>query len=405
VTATATGLRPAPPVGRDRVAMGWVAAVAASAFGDTAWLVALAWTAVHVLDPAAAGLVVGVGTLPQAALMLTGGVLADRHDPRRVVAAGETGRAAVLVAGALAWWADAPAVVVLPATALGLGAVAGLSQPALQTMTRLLVPPDDLPTVMGWSQVAQRLARLGGAPVGAWLVVAAGPATTMLLDAATFAAVAVVAATVRARFALPRTTAHGLVAVRQALHHLRTTPRTRALVLGICGLNVFTAPALTLGVPLRVSGAGWSAGWLGAAEAAFATGAILGSLAALRRRPERLAASGFAALVVQGLAIALLAVPSRPVLLTATGLLGVTAGLASVWISAAFIATVDPGYLGRVSSVTTLGDLLVLPVAVPLFGALAGWAGLATAAVTFGAGMSVLCAVLSRRPELRRIRA
>jgi hypothetical protein len=195
------------------------------------------------------------------------------------------------------------------------------------------------------------------------------------------------------------------VAVRQALHHLRTTPRTRALVLGICGLNVFTAPALTLGVPLRVSGAGWSAGWLGAAEAAFATGAILGSLAALRRRPERLAASGFAALVVQGLAIALLAAPSRPVLLTATGLLGVTAGLASVWISAAFIATVDPGYLGRVSSVTTLGDLLVLPVAVPLFGALAGWAGLATAAVTFGAGMSVLCAVLSRRPELRRIRA
>jgi hypothetical protein len=93
------------------------------------------------------------------------------------------------------------------------------------------------------------------------------------------------------------------------------------------------------------------------------------------------------------------------VLLLATGLLGITAGLASVWISAAFIATVDPGYLGRVSSVTTLGDLLVLPVAVPLFGTLAGGAGLVTASVAFGAGMSGLCAVLSRRPELRRIRA
>ena len=312
MTATVSALRAAPPVGRDRTAMGWVAAVAASAFGDTAWLVALAWTAVHVLDPAAAGLVVGVGTLPQAALMLAGGVLADRHDPRRVVAAGEAGRAVVLVAGAVSWWLDAPAVVVLPAVALGLGAVAGLTQPALQTMTRLLVRPDDLPTVMGWSQVAQRLARLAGAPVGAWLVVAAGPATTMLLDAATFAVVGVVAATVPARFALPRTTAPGPVAVREALHHLRTTPRTRALVLGICGLNVFTGPALTLGVPLRVSGAGWGAGWLGAAEAVFATGAILGSLVALRRRPERLAAAGFTALVVQGGAIALLGVPSPP---------------------------------------------------------------------------------------------
>ena len=175
MTATVAEVRPAPPSRRDRVAMGWVAAVAASAFGDTAWLVALAWTAVQVLDPAAAGLVVGVGTLPQAALMLTGGVLADRHDPRRVVALGEAGRAAVLVAGALAWWSGAPAVVVLPGVALALGAVAGLTQPALQTMTRLLVRPDDLPTVMGWSQIAQRLARLAGAPVGAWLVVAAGP--------------------------------------------------------------------------------------------------------------------------------------------------------------------------------------------------------------------------------------
>ena len=92
-------------------------------------------------------------------------------------------------------------------------------------------------------------------------------------------------------------------------------------------------------------------------------------------------------------------------LLLATGLLGVTAGLASVWLSAAFIATVDPAFLGRVSSVTTLGDLLVLPAALPLYGALAGWGGSATAAVTFGAGMAVLCGVLAGRPELRRIRA
>jgi hypothetical protein len=384
--------------------VGWVAAASASVLGDTAWLVALAWTAVHVLDPAAAGLVVGVGTLPQAALMLAGGVLADRYDPRRVVALGEAGRTAVLVLGALAWWAGAAPVVVLPAVALALGAVAGLTQPAVQTMTRLLVSRDDLTTVMGWSQIGHRLARLGGAPVGAWLVVATSPAVAMLLNAATFALVAVVASLVRPRFTLPRADNRPVAALRAGLRHLWTTPRTRALVLALCGLNVFTGPALTLGVPLRVSSAGWSAGWLGAAEAVFACGAIAGSVAALRHRPQRLAAAGFVALVPQGVSIALVGVPSRPVLLLAAAGLGATAGLASVWLSASFIATIDPGHLGRVSSVSTLGDLLVLPVATPLFGALAGWAGL-VAAVAFGSAMAVLCAVLATRPVLRQIRA
>lgn len=402
---TAVAPRPAPPVVRDRAVMTWVAASAVSLFGDTAWLVALAWTAVHTLDPAAAGLVVGVGTLPQAALMLAGGVLADRCDPRRVVALGEAARALLLVVGAVAWSVDAPAVVVLPGVALALGAVAGLTQPALQTMSRLLARPDDLPTVMGWSQVSGRLARLAGAPVGAWLVVASGPAATMLVDAASFATVGAVALAVRPRYALPRAASRGVAAVRAGVRHVWRTPRTRALVLGICGLNVFTTPALTLGVPLLVSGAGWSAHWLGAAEAAFAVGAIVGSVGAMARRPERLAAGGFVALVVQGGSIAMLAVPDQRVLLAATGLLGVTAGLASVWISAAFIATVDPGYLGRVSSVTTLGDLLLLPVATPLYGALAGATGLGAAAVCFGTAMAALCLWLASRPELRRIRA
>ena len=404
MTATVTEVRPAPPVRRDRVAMGWVAAVAASAFGDTAWLVALAWTAVQVLDPAAAGLVVGVGTLPQAALMLTGGVLADRHDPRRVVALGEAGRAAVLVAGALAWWSGAPPVVVLPGVALALGAVAGLTQPALQTMTRLLVRPDDLPTVMGWSQIAP----------------AAGPARRRTRRRLARGRRRPARDDAPRRRDLRRGRGGGrdrTAAVRAAPHHL---PRPGGAPGGDAPpLDDAPDPGAGAGDlrPQRVHRTGAHAGRPAAGQrgrlvrglARGGRGGLRlrrdpGSVAALRRRPQRLAAGGFAALVVQGAAIALIGVPSKPVLLFATGLLGLTAGLASVWLSAAFIATVDPGHLGRISSVTTLGDLLVLPAAIPLFGALAGWAGMATATVTFGVGMAVLCAMLATRPELRQIR-
>ena len=69
--------------------------------GDYAWSVALAWTAAHTLSPVLAGIVLGAEMLPQALLVLVGGVLADRYDPRRMLVAGQVGQAAVLVLGAL----------------------------------------------------------------------------------------------------------------------------------------------------------------------------------------------------------------------------------------------------------------------------------------------------------------
>ena len=85
-TSTAVGESPGsrpPPLRRDRRVHAWVAATGSVGCGDTVWLVALAWTAVHVAGPAQAGLLVGIGTLPRAALMLVGGALADRWDTAR----------------------------------------------------------------------------------------------------------------------------------------------------------------------------------------------------------------------------------------------------------------------------------------------------------------------------------
>ena len=86
---------PPPPVRRDPMVLTWLVGVAVSAFGDAVWIVALAWTAAHTLSPAMAGVVIGIEMLPQAALVLVGGVVADRWDPRRVLIAGQVARAAV----------------------------------------------------------------------------------------------------------------------------------------------------------------------------------------------------------------------------------------------------------------------------------------------------------------------
>ena len=74
-------------------------------------------------------------------------------------------------------------------------------------------------------------------------------------------------------------------------------------------------------------------------------------------------------LVVQGLAIAAVGIGWRPTLVVAMAVLGFTAGAASVWLSAAFIRAIDPSHLGRVSSVTSLGDMTLMPLSVPALGA------------------------------------
>ena len=70
-----------------------------------------------------AGAVLGAGMFPQAALVLLGGVIADRWDPRRVLIAGEVARAVVLVLGALAWQAGFDSAPTLFAIALAFGVV------------------------------------------------------------------------------------------------------------------------------------------------------------------------------------------------------------------------------------------------------------------------------------------
>ena len=94
--STTTRAPEAPPLRHDTIARGWLALRALSDAGDQVWTIALAWTAVHVATPAAAGLVVAAGTVPRALVLLLGGVVADRYDARRVMVLANGARIAVL---------------------------------------------------------------------------------------------------------------------------------------------------------------------------------------------------------------------------------------------------------------------------------------------------------------------
>ena len=397
---------PPPPVARDRMVHTWVASMALSWFGDAVWTVALAWTAVHTLSPAMAGVVLGAETLPQAVFVLLGGVIADRWDTRRILVTGRLAQGAVLLAGAAAWAAGVRGAPFLITMGVLLGTATGLTLPAGATLGRQLVRPADLATVSGWNQIGARVARLLGAPAGGVAVAVVGPAGAMLANAVTFVAVAaVLALVVRPRYLMPRMPhASWTASLRDGAAYLRGDESARLLVLGLAALNVFVSPVIALGIALRVSGSGWGSAWLGAAEAAFALGAIAGSVVGIRWKVARPARAGFAVLVGQGVCIVGTGVGSRAVLLASMLLIGLAAGAASVWLSGTYQRTIAPSHLGRVSSVSSLGDMALVPLAIPAFGALAAVTSVLTAAAVYGTAMSLLCLWFATRPGIARLR-
>ena len=384
-----------PPLRRDRTVYAWVAARGFSDLGDVVWLIALAWTAVHVAGPAAAGLLVGIGTLPRAALMLFGGVLADRWDTRRTVIATDAARVLVLGGGALLLTAlPGHTFAVLAGVALLFGLADALHTPASGTMAVQMVRPDDLRPLMAVFQTVSRLARLLGAPLGGLLVAAYDVRVAMLLDAASFAVIGVVYALwMRPRFARPLSTGTSWRRdLASGLDYLRRTPAVRSLVGAISGMNLFVGPALAVGLALRVTGEHWGAHTLGLLEACVGAGAAVGAIGAARVDARRPALVGFGILVLQGVGIACLGLGGRVFVGAAAVVIGVTAGSASTYLSTLFLSTVDATYLGRMQSVTSLVDDGLMPAAMAGFGALAALTSVGTACLVGGAAMSLICA-------------
>jgi MFS family permease len=392
-------------LGRDPLVRGWLLVRALSDAGDALWTVAVAWTAVQVASPAVAGLVVAAGTVPRAVVLLLGGVVADRLQARWVMLVVNVVRVAVLVATATWVVVAGTTVPLLLVAAVAFGVCDAVYEPSAATISRQLVRPDQLAAYTGASQTLTRIGSMSGAALGGAVVARWGLGGSAAANAVTFAVVvAYLALALRPRYPLPRAAAEPVLrGVVRGFAHLRDEPTTRTLVLTLSGLNLAVSPALALGVALRAQQGGWGAGAVGVLQALVGLGAAAGSLALVRWRPRREAVTGFWFLVLQGLAIAGIGVGSLLTTALACAVIGVTAGAASSLLGAVFVASVEGEYLGRMASITRLGDDVLMPVAMAAFGALAGTAGVGAACAVYGVAMALLMVVPLTRPAVRRL--
>jgi MFS family permease len=370
----------------------WIGVKALSDAGDALWTIALAWTAVQVASPAVAGLIVAAGTVPRAVILLFGGVIADRADPRRIMLVFNVLRVGVLVAVALWVLATPPTVSVLLFAAIAFGVCDAFYEPSAGTIARQLVRAADLPSYGAAAQTASRLGTMGGAAIGGFIVAHAGLAGSASVNALTFTlVVAFIAIWLRPRFRLARAEKESaLRGIARGFAHLAENPTTRTLVIALSGLNLAVGPAIGIGLALRAHAEGWGAQAVGLFEALLGLGAALGAISVAKWRPSHEARGGFRALVLQGAGIIALGIGPAWSVAVAAFVIGATAGYASVLLSATFSATVDTAYLGRMSSLTRLGDDCLMPLAMAGFGALASSTALWVPFALFGGAMMAL---------------
>jgi Transmembrane secretion effector len=163
--------------------------MAVSLVGDGVLLVALAWQVCTLSGVPAAMSAVGVAlTAPQVATLLMGGVVSDRFEARRVMAASDLVRGGCLallavlgISGHLRLWH-------LLALAAIYGAASGFFGPAFDVLVPRLTPAADLVQANALDQFARPVAaQIVGPAVGGGVVAVAGTGWAFALDAVTFA--------------------------------------------------------------------------------------------------------------------------------------------------------------------------------------------------------------------------
>lgn len=392
-----------PAFRRDHRVHAWILVKALSDAGDALWTIALAWTAVQTASPAVAGLIVAAGTLPRAVVLLFGGMIADRADARRVMMLFNAVRVGVLVTVAL-WVLSAPPTVgVLLLAAIAFGVCDAFYEPSAGTVARQLVRAADLPSYGALSQTASRLGTMAGAAVGGVIVASAGLVGSAAVNAVTFTVViAFIAIWLRPRFLLARADRQSALGdIAGGFAHLGAHPTTRTLVIALSGLNLAVGPAVGIGLALRAHDEGWGAPAVGLFEALLGLGAAIGAVSVARWRPRREARAGFRALMLQGMAIVALGWGPAWSVGVAAFVIGATAGYSSVLLSATFSATVDTAYLGRMSSITRLGDDCLMPLAMAAFGLLASTTALWVPFALFGGAMTASMVAPLANPAFR----
>jgi MFS family permease len=379
---------------------------AASMIGDRVVVVAIALFVTQTTgSPTDLGLVLAGQTLPLVALLLIGGVWADRLPRHRIMVATDLVRAGLHTLLAILIFAGPVPIWQLVVIEAAFGAAQAFFQPAYTGLIPQTVPEGLIQDAKALTEMTANLAFLLGPAIATLLVLGLGAGDAFALDAATFAVSALLVVRVH-----PRSRGEAGVpgSLLQELRAGWREVRSRAWVW--VTIAAFTGAVLCVYAqwyalaPVISRNFYGSVGVFGVLESAAGVGAVAGALAGLRWRPARPLRAGLLMVLAWPLMAAVFALGAPlALILVCAFATGVGFSLLMIWWETALAQYIPPSALSRVSSYDWMGSLALLPLGYLVAGPLAAAFGARTVLLVgsvIGAGLLLLALVPRSTREL-----
>ena len=350
-----------------------------SSLGDGVATIALAFAVLEVSGSATdLGLVLAARQITDAAVVLAGGVWADRLPRQRVLLAAASVQGAAQAGSAVLLLGGRASIVALAGLQVLYGAAHGFVIPASTGLVPQTISAERLQEGNALLGLSRSTMQILGPALGGIIVVAGSPGTALAVDAGTFAVAAGLLGGLRVRRAEQRERRSFLHELREGWDEFfgRTWLWTTVVLFGIGNL-VFSS-YFVLGPLVAKEELGGAGAWA-TLSTCFGAGAVIGGLAALRLRPRRpllvsiLATSPIVAQLA-GIAVPL-PVPALAAIAALSG-----AGLAihlALWFTV-FQQHVPAEAMSRVSSYDALGSFVLIPLGSAVAGPVADQAGVTT---------------------------
>jgi MFS family permease len=378
----------------------------ASVIGDRVVVVAIALFVTQRTGSATdLGLVLGSQGLPLVALLLLGGVWADRLPRQRIMVIADVIRAALHAALAVLIFTGEVRVWQLCVIEAMFGAAMAFFQPAYTGLIPQTVPERLIQQARALTQSMENVAFLVGPALATVLVLGIGPGEAFAFDACTFILSALLLRRVHPRRRGQTTAAAPVWRELQAgFEEVRSRPWVWVTIAVFSGalLCVFV-PWYAL-APIVAGGSYGSAGVFGLLESMAGVGAVCGAMAGLRWRPAHPLKSGLLLVLWWPLLGLLFAarVPLAPLIVVAL-CTGFGFALLMIWWETALAEHIPPNALSRVSAYDWMGSLALAPLGYMVVGPLSGALGVRNVlgwGALIGAGLLLLALVPRSTREL-----
>lgn len=347
----------------------------ASAVGDQVAILALVlYITQRTGSPTDLGLVLAAGTVPLMALILFGGVWADRLPRHRIMIGADLTRTVLHGALAILILAGGASVAQMVVIEALFGAARAFFQPAYTGLLPQTIAEEQIQDARALSEVTNNLAILVGPALGTILVLGVGAGEAFALDAATFVFSAAMLVRVHPR---PRGEAPPPEPVLQELRAGWREVRSRSWVW--VTIACFTGALLCVYAqwyalaPVIAREHYGGAGVFGLLESVAGVGAVAGALLGVKWRPRRPLRAGLILILVWPLQDIVFALSSPLALVLPFAFAtGFGFSLFGVWWETALARHIPPHAISRVSAYDWMGSLALLPLGFVIAGPLAG---------------------------------